>query len=46
MGVATSLNSAGADKEVVTAAMNRELQDQGFLLTSTADIINLSLIHI
>ena len=40
MGIATSLNSAGADKEVVTAAMNRELQDQGFLLTSTADIIN------
>ncbi len=40
MGVATSLNAAGADKEVVTAAINRQLQDQGFLLTSTADIIN------
>jgi NADH-quinone oxidoreductase subunit B len=40
MGVATSLNTAGADKEAVTAALNRELQDQGFLLTSTADIIN------
>ncbi len=40
MGVATSQNSAGVDKEVVTRAINSELQDKGFLVTSTADIIN------
>ena len=40
MGVVTSSNTAGADKEVATTALNRELQDKGFLLTSTEDIIN------
>jgi len=40
MGVMTSANTAGADREVATQALNRELQDKGFLLTSTEDIIN------
>ena len=40
MGVVTGVNSAGADKEVATQALNAELQDKGFLLTSTEDIIN------
>ncbi|MFN4101818.1 MAG: NADH-quinone oxidoreductase subunit NuoB, partial [Pararhodobacter sp.] len=33
-------NSAGADRDVATAQLNAELQDKGFLLTTTADIIN------
>ena len=40
MGIATGLNDAGADREVATQELNRELQDKGFLVTSTADIIN------
>ena len=40
MGVMTGQNTAGVDKEVATQALNRELQDKGFLLTSTEDIIN------
>ena len=40
MGVMTGPNTAGADKEVATQALNAELQDKGFLLTSTEDIIN------
>ena len=40
MGVATGLNDAGADREVATSALNSELQDKGFLLTSTEDLIN------
>ena len=40
MGVMTGTNTAGADKEVATSALNKELQDKGFLLTSTEDIIN------
>ena len=40
MGVTTSANSAGPDREVATLALNRELQDKGFLLTTTEDIIN------
>ncbi len=36
----TGVNTAGADKEVATQALNAELQDKGFLLTSTEDIIN------
>ena len=40
MGVTTGANSAGADREVATQALNAELQDKGFLLTSTEDIIN------
>ena len=40
MGVMTSANTAGADREVATQALNSELQDKGFLLTSTEDIIN------
>ena len=40
MGVMTGLNTAGADRDVATAELNRELQDKGFLLTTTEDIIN------
>ena len=40
MSVATTANSAGPDREVATQALNRELQDKGFLVTSTDDIIN------
>ena len=32
MGVMTSANTAGADREVATQTLNRELQDKGFLL--------------
>ncbi len=39
-GVQTGANTAGADKDVAAAALNRELQDRGFLVTSTADIVN------
>jgi NADH-quinone oxidoreductase subunit B len=37
MGVAAT---AGPDKEVAARQLNAELQDKGFLLTSTDDIIN------
>jgi len=40
MGVMAGVNAAGVDKEVATQELNRELQDKGFLLTSTEDIIN------
>ena len=40
MGVMTSANTAGVDRENVTTALNRELQDKGFLLTSTEDVFN------
>ena len=40
MGVMTGANTAGADREFATAELNRELQDKGFLLTTTEDIIN------
>ncbi|MEM8851930.1 MAG: NADH-quinone oxidoreductase subunit B, partial [Pseudomonadota bacterium] len=40
MGEQTGLNTAGGDKEHATQLLNRELQDKGFLLTSTEDIIN------
>ena len=33
MGVMTGTNTAGMDREVATQAINRELQDKGFLLT-------------
>jgi NADH-quinone oxidoreductase subunit B len=36
----TGANQAGGDHEVAVQALNRELQDKGFLLTSTEDIIN------
>ncbi len=38
-GVQTGLYTAGADREVTVREMNRDLQDKGFLVTSTADII-------
>ena len=40
MGVMAGANTAGPDREVATAALNHELQDKGFLLTTTEDIIN------
>ncbi len=40
MGVMTGPNTAGADKEATVARMNKDLSDKGFLVTSTADIIN------
>ncbi len=40
MGVMTGANTAGADRDVATQALNAELQDKGFILTSTEDIIN------
>jgi len=40
MGVSTALHDAGPDREVATQDLNREWQEQGFLLTSTEDIIN------
>ena len=40
MGVTTGANTAGEDREVTVRAINRELQDKGFLLTTTEDIIN------
>ena len=35
MGVMAGANTAGPDREVATQALNRELQDKGFLLTTT-----------
>jgi len=40
MGVATGMNTAGYDPEVATQELNRELTDKGFLVTSSADLIN------
>ena len=40
MGVMTGPNTAGADKEATVARMNKDLSDKGFLVTSTADVIN------
>ena len=37
MGVSTSLNHAGADHEVATQALNRELQDKRCLPAETRD---------
>ena len=39
-GVQTGLYTAGPDRDVTVREMNKDLQDQGFLVTSTADIIN------
>ena len=36
----TGANTAGGDREVATQALNRELSDKGFLLTSVDDVIN------
>ena len=40
MGVMTGANTAGADKEHGTQLLNSELQDKGFLVTSSADMVN------
>ena len=39
-GVQTGLYTAGADRDVTVREMNKDLQDKGFLVTSTADVIN------
>ena len=39
-GFQAGANTAGADRDVATRELNRELQDKGFLLTTTEDIIN------
>ena len=40
MGVMLGDNTAGADLENSTRKLNDQLQDKGFLVTSTEDIIN------
>ena len=40
MGLEPSVNIAGADKDVTVNALSRDLQDKGFLVTSTEDVIN------
>ena len=40
MGVMAGENTAGDDHEEAAQNLNRELQDKGFLVTSTEDIIN------
>jgi NADH-quinone oxidoreductase subunit B len=40
MGVMTGSNTAGRDFEVETTALSGQLQDKGYLLTTTEDIIN------
>jgi NADH-quinone oxidoreductase subunit B len=40
MGVMPGANTAGADQGVTVQELNRDLQDKGFLLTSTEDLIN------
>ena len=40
MGVMLGNNTAGADLENSTRELNNQLQDKGFLVTSTEDIIN------
>ena len=40
MGVMLGDNTAGADLENSTRELNNQLQDKGFLVTSTEDIIN------
>jgi NADH-quinone oxidoreductase subunit B len=37
MGVMAGANTAGGDHEVAVQALNRELSDKGFILTSTED---------
>ncbi len=39
-GVQTGLSTAGADRDATVAQMSRDLQDRGFLVTSTADVVN------
>ncbi|MDG1430827.1 MAG: NADH-quinone oxidoreductase subunit B, partial [Paracoccaceae bacterium] len=38
MGVMTGQNTAGVDCDASTRALNSELQDKGFLLTTTEDL--------
>ena len=43
MGVITGTNTGGARPRRSTADLNKDLQDKGFLLTSTEDLINWAL---
>ncbi|MGB0799710.1 MAG: NADH-quinone oxidoreductase subunit B, partial [Planktomarina sp.] len=38
MGMIAGPNTDGPDRELATRALNAELQDKGFLLTSTEDV--------
>ncbi len=40
MAMMAGANTVGADHDTTVQALNRDLQDKGFLLTSTEDIIN------
>ena len=40
MGVMTGSNTAGRDFEVETTALNGQLQEKGYLLTTTEEVIN------
>ena len=40
MGVMAETHTVGVDKEIGLQAINKDLQDKGFLVTSTEDIIN------
>ncbi len=40
MAMSTAAFDAGPDRDVSVQALNRDLTDKGFLVTSTADIIN------
>ena len=40
MAVATGVNSAKVDKDAATRELNQELQDKGFILTSSESVIN------
>ena len=40
MGVMTGSNTAGRDFEVESRALSGQLQDKGYLLTTTEDVIN------
>ena len=40
MGVMEAANEMGSDQESVSNKLNSELQDKGFLVTSTEDVIN------
>ena len=40
MGVMEAANEMGSDQDSVSDKLNSELQDKGFLVTSTEDVIN------
>ena len=40
MGLKTVSSTASVDKEIAVSAIGRDLQDKGFIVTSTEDVIN------